>query len=133
MKLLSVAAIAVALATAAGCSRTQPAVVEQAVAPVTQTAAIAPPPKPAPAYFRDHYAGLDDCVHDWGYPQKCTPVVPGSPAAVAGAAFLGPVYARTYREETQVQLRREALDGGYVQRVAEGASDRSIAKSEVKS
>jgi hypothetical protein len=92
-----------------------------------------PPPKATPAYLRDHYAKLEDCVYDWGYPQKCTPVAPGSPAAQSGAAFLGPIYAKTYREETQVRLRKEALEGGYVQRVAEDASDKSIAKSEVTS
>ena len=116
---------------AVGCSKRE----QQAAAPAAKPAqqAVVQPPKAAPAYFRDHYAKLEDCVYDWGYPQKCAPVQPGSPAAQSGAAFLGPIYAKTYREETQVQLRKEALEGGYVQRVAEDASDKSIAKSEVKS
>ena len=88
--------------------------------------------KPPPSFFRDHYAKLEDCVYDWGYAQKCVPVPPDSPAHQAGANFFGPTYARMYREETQVQLRREAISGGYAQSVAEDASDKSIAKSEVK-
>jgi len=114
-----------------GCSKKE----QQAAAPAAKPAqqAVAPPPKAAPAFLRDHYAKLEDCVYDWGYPQKCMPVPPGSPAAQLGAAFLGPIYAKSYREETQVQLRKEALEGGYVQRVAEDASDKSIAKSEVRS
>ena len=56
----------------------------------------------------------------------------GSPTQQAGANFFGPTYAKTYREETQVQLRKEAIDGGYAQRVASDASDKSISKSEVK-
>lgn len=117
---------------ALGCSKKE----QQAVAPVAkpaQQAVVPPPPKAAPAYVRDHYARLEDCVYDWGYPQKCMPVPPGSPAAQSGASFFGPIYVKAYREETQVRLRKEALEGGYVQRVAEDASDKSIAKSEVKS
>ena len=99
----------------------------------TQPPAVLPAPaKPPPSFFRDHYAKLEDCVYDWGYAQKCVPVPPGSPAHQAGANFFGPTYARMYREETQVQLRREAISGGYAQSVAEDASDKSIAKSEVK-
>lgn len=96
-------------------------------------AVIPPPPKPPPSFFRDHYAKLEDCVHDWGYAQKCVPVPPGSPAQQAGATYFGPTYARAYREETQAQLRREALAGGYAQSVPTEDSDRSIARSEVKS
>jgi hypothetical protein len=109
-----------------GCSKKEQQTTAPAAKPAQQ--AVVPPPKAAPAYFRDHYAKLDDCVYDWGYPQKCMPVPPGSPAAQSGASFFGPIYAKTYREETQVQLRKEALEGGYVQRVAQDASDKSIAR-----
>jgi hypothetical protein len=114
-----------------GCGKKE----QPAATPAAQSAqqGVAAPPKATPAYLRDHYAKLEDCVYDWGYAQKCTPVPPGSPAAQTGAAFLGPIYAKTYREETQARLRKEALEGGYVQRVAEDASNKSIAKSEVKS
>lgn len=127
--LLACAAAAIVL-LAAGCSKQ-----EATIAPSAKTAqpvVIPQPPKPPPSYVRDHYTKLDDCVHDWGYPQKCTPVPPGSASQYAGASFLGPIYVRTYREETQAQLRKEAIDGGYVQKVAQDASDRSISKSEIK-
>ncbi len=71
-------------------------------------------------------------MHDWGNAQKCTPAPPGSPPSQSGATFLGPIYAKNYREETQVQLRKEAVDGGYSQRLITEASDRSIGKTEVK-
>jgi hypothetical protein len=132
MKPIAVFVLVVALALAAGCGRGERPSSTPVAAPMQQEAVIPPPPKSAPAYFRDHYAHLDDCVYDWGYAQKCTPVAPGSQAA-ATVAFLGPIYARSYREETQVQLRKEALEGGYAQRVAVEASDRSIAKVEVRS
>lgn len=124
-------AMAMVAALVVGCGdKEQPAV---APAAKTQPPPVIPsPPKPPPSYLRDHYANLEDCVHDWGYAQKCTPVAPGSPTQQAGAHFLGPIYAKTYREETQVQLRKEAIDGGYAQRVATDASDKSISKSEVK-
>lgn len=127
---LAAAALAVAVA---GCSKPQET---PTVAPAakTQPPPVMPaPPKPPPAFFRDHYAKLDDCVYDWGYAQKCTPVAPGTPLQQAGVNFLGPIYARSYREETQVQLRKEAVEGGYVQRTPTDASDRSMARSEVKS
>ena len=124
-------ALLVAVAFAA-CGKTDRASAPPA-APSVDQAVVVTPPKPAPADFRDHYARLDDCVHDWGYAQKCTPVAPGSEVAAAGVAFMGPIYARSYREETQVQLRKEALEGGYAQQVANSASDRSIAKVEVRS
>jgi hypothetical protein len=95
-------------------------------------AVLPPPPKPPPTFFRDHYAKLEDCVYDWGYAQKCVPVPTASPARQAGASYFGPTYARAYREETQAQLRREALAGGYAQSVPGEESDRSIARSEVR-
>jgi hypothetical protein len=108
---------------------------QQAVAPAAKTQpppVIPPPPRPPPSYERDSYASLDDCAYDWGQAQKCTPVVPGSATNPPGAKFLGPIYAKAYREETQAQLRKEAVDGGYSPRPVTETSDRSIGKTEVK-
>jgi hypothetical protein len=116
----------------AGCSRKESAPTVAAGGKTQPPAVLPAPSKPPPSFFRDHYAKLEDCVYDWGYVQKCVPVPPGSPAHQAGANFFGPTYARTYREETQVQLRKEAISGGYAQSVASDASDKSITKSEVK-
>ena len=119
------------VALVSGCSKSeQPPVVPAAK---TQPPPVLPsPPKPPPSFFRDHYLKLEDCVYDWGYARKCVPVPPGSPAQQAGANFFGPTYAKSYREETQSQLRREAVDSGYAHQVATEASDKSTGKSEVK-
>jgi hypothetical protein len=114
-----------------GCGRDEQ---QKAVAPAAKTqppAVIPSPPRTAPTFLRDHYSTLDDCVYDWGYAQKCAPVPPGSPAHQAGANFFGPIYSRSYREETQAQLRREAVDGGYAQTVTTDSTDKSISKSQV--
>jgi len=127
----SLSALLLVAAVSAGCGKSD----QPAVAPAGKTVpppVIPAPPKSPPSFFRDHYAALDDCVHDWGYAQKCAAVPPGSAPHQAGANFAGPIYARNYREETQVQLRREAIAGGYVQTAPSEASDRSISKSEVK-
>ena len=127
----SLVALLLFAALISGCSKNE----QQSVAPVakTQPPPVLPsPPKPPPSFFRDHYAKLEDCVHDWGYAQKCVPVPPGSPEHQAGTFFFGPTYAKNYREETQAQLRREAVSGGYAQHVATEASDKSTSKSEVK-
>jgi hypothetical protein len=115
----------------AGCGR-KDAQPTMAAGKTQAPAVIPPPPKPPPSFFRDHYAKLEDCVYDWGTAQKCVPVPPGSSAHQAGVNFFGPTYAKNYREETQSQLRREALDSGYAQQVATDASDKSTGKSEVK-
>ena len=125
------AAIAFCCLAAAACSRSD----APATAPAgkTQPPPVLPSPsKPPPSFLRDHYVKLEDCAHDWGSAQKCRSVPAGSPEQRAGANFFGPIYAKGYREETQVQLRREAMQGGYAPNVADEASDRSTAKSEVK-
>ncbi len=127
----ALSALLLLVVVSAGCSRSE----QSMVAPAGKTVpppVMPSPPKPPPSFFRDHYAKLEDCVYDWGYAQKCLPVPPGSPDQQAGANFIGPTYAKNYREETQVHLRKEAIDGGYAQTVATDASDRSISKSEVK-
>lgn len=125
------AAIAFCCLAASACSRSDaPA---PAPAGKTEPAPVLPsPPKPPPSFLRDHYVKLEDCAHDWGSAQKCRSVPAGSPEARAGANFFGPIYAKGYREETQAQLRREAMQGGYAPNVADEASDRSTARSEVK-
>lgn len=125
------AALVLAALLAAACSRGEP----PASAPVARTQpppVIPPPPKAPPAFQRDHYARLDDCVYDWGAAQKCQPVPPATPLQQAGIAFVGPIYARGYREETQAQVRKEALDAGYAQSVAAEASNRASGQSEVR-
>jgi hypothetical protein len=114
---------------AAACSRSDaPA---PAVAGKTQAPPVLPSPQKRPAFLRDHYVKLDDCAYDWGSAQKCRSVPAGSSAQQTGANFFGPIYAKGYREETQAQLRREAIAGGYAAKVGEEASDRSSARSEV--
>jgi hypothetical protein len=127
----ALSALLLSAVVSAGCNRSE----QPTVAPTGKTVpppVMPSPPKPPPSFFRDHYAKLEDCVYDWGYAQKCLPVLPGSPDQQAGANFNGPTYAKNYREETQVHLRKEAIDGGYAQTVPMDASDRSISKSEVK-
>jgi hypothetical protein len=111
------------------CSRSEP--------PPAPTVARTPPPpviapaaKPSPAFLRDHYAQLADCVDDWGAAQKCTP----APAALesAGVRFLGPIYAKGFREETQAQLRREAVEQGYAPQASTEPSNRARASVEVR-
>lgn len=114
----------------AACGRAEPPAPPLARTP--PPAVIPPAPKPPPSFLRDHYAQLADCVHDWGAAQKCAPVPATDPAAAAGVRFLGPIYARGYREETQVQVRREVLDAGYAAQVEGEPSDRALAHVEVK-
>ena len=127
----SLPALLLFVVVCAGCSRSEQATVGPAGKTVPPSV-MPSPPKPPPSFFRDHYAKLEDCVYDWGYAQKCLPVSPGSPDQQAGANFIGPTYAKNYREETQVHLRKEAIDGGYAQTVPMDASDKSISKSEIK-
>jgi hypothetical protein len=96
--------------------------------------AAAPLPKPPPAqYRRDAYGKLDDCVADWGFAGKCTPVPPDAPEKARGAVFFGPIYSNALRTEAQLAARREAVERGYAPRFDETPSDRSIAKAEVRS
>lgn len=117
-----------AIAAVMACSRTE-APVARGVGK-TQPPPVLPATPKTPSFLRDHYVKLDDCVYDWGSPQKCRSVPAGSAAQQAGANFYGPIYAKGYREETQTQLRREAIAGGYAAKAAEDASDRSSARSE---
>jgi len=131
MRAIRSAAVALCCLAAVACSRSEaPA---PATAGKTQPPPVLPsPPKPPASFLHDHYIKLEDCAHDWGSAQKCRSVPAGSPEQRTGASFFGPIYAKGYREETQAQLRREAIQGGYAPNVADEASDRSTAKSEVK-
>lgn len=117
--------------TLVGCSRSEP----PAVAPAARTApppVLPPAPRPPPAFERDQYAQLADCTYDWGSAQRCAPVAAGSALEAAGVRFLGPIYARGYREETQAQLRREAVDAGYAAQVPAEPTNRARATVEVR-
>jgi len=120
--------ILVVAAMTAACGRPEPVAVQPATK--AQTSPVVPAPKSSPSFMQDHYARLDDCVYDWGTALKCTqaPTV----SASGTATVVGPIYARNYREETQLQLRKEASDRGYSGQLVTEASDRSISKSEVK-
>lgn len=123
----TIAALLLFAAVAVACERPQ----QPAVAPAARTVpppVPSAPPKAAPSYVRDHYAKLEDCAHDWGYAQKCNSASNGT----GGTTYLGPIYAKAYREETQAQLRKEAVDGGYSPQMITDASDLSVGKSEVR-
>jgi hypothetical protein len=109
-----------------GCSKKE----QQAAAPAAKAAqqAVAPPPKAAPVFLRDHYAKLEDCVYDWGYPQKCMPVPPGSPVAQSGAGFLGPIY-KVVSRGTQASCARKRSKAATC--ACCGARRQSIAVSQV--
>jgi hypothetical protein len=122
--------LACALALAA-CSR--PAE-KPAAATGAPAAAPAPLPKPPVAkYQRDVYSRLDDCVADWGFAGKCTPVPDSAPEKGRGGAFFGPIYSNALRGEAQLATRREALEQGYVRQVDESPSDKSIGRADVRS
>jgi hypothetical protein len=118
-----------ASAALAGCSRDEPPAAP-AVARTAPPPVLPPAPKPPPAFLRDHYAQLADCADDWGAAHKCTP----APAALeaAGVRFLGPIYAKGYREETQAQLRREAVEQGYAPQASGEPGNRARASVEVR-
>jgi hypothetical protein len=119
----------------AGCGRPaeKPAAATGAGAAST-AAAPAPLPKPPIAkYQRDVYSRLDDCVADWGFAGKCTPVPDSAPEKARGGAFFGPIYSNALRGEAQLATRREAFEQGYLRQVDENPSDKSIGRADVRS
>jgi len=97
-------------------------------------AAVTPLPKPPPAkYLRDAYGKLDDCVADWGFAAKCTPVPADAPERSRGAVYFGPIYSSALRAESQLAARREAVEQGYAAQLDETPSDRSVARIEINS
>lgn len=127
-------ALAIALpALLAACERRTE---DQGKAPARRepAVAVAPLPKPPPAkYLRDAYGRLDDCVADWGFAAKCTPVPTDAPERARGAHFFGPIYSSALRTESQLAARREAVEQGYAAQLDETPSDRSIARIEISS
>lgn len=104
-------------------------VAKAALAPVPQ----ALPKPPQAKYQRDLYSKLDDCVADWGFAGKCTPVATDAPERAHGGAFLGPVYSNTLRFESQLTARREAVEQGYLRQLDETPSNKAIASADIKS
>jgi hypothetical protein len=129
------AAICLALFFASGCSRDSQTQVRAAATAATRSAvAPAPLPKPPVAkYQRDLYGKLDDCVADWGFAGRCTPLSPDAPERARGATFFGPIYSNTLRFETQITTRREAVEQGYLGQLDETPSNKSIASTEIRS
>ena len=129
------AAIFLTAFAASGCGRDAQTQARTAAPNVARSTAMpAPLPKPPAAkYQRDLYGKLDDCVADWGFAGRCTPLSPGAPERARGATFFGPIYSNTLRFETQITTRREAVEQGYLGQLDETPSNKSIASTEIRS
>jgi hypothetical protein len=124
----------VAAFAAAGCSRTGEMSAKPAAPAAKTLAAVTPLPKPPRAkYQRDLYGKLDDCVADWGFAGKCTPLSYDAPERSRGGAFFGPIYSNALRFESQMTARREAVEQGYLRQLDETPSNKAIASSDVRS
>jgi hypothetical protein len=124
--------LCVIAALLAACER-KPEPAGKAPAGGPAVAAPTPLPKPPPAkYQRDAYGRLEDCVADWGFAAKCTPVPADAPERARGALFYGPIYPDALRAEAQLAARREAVEQGYAPQLDDRPSDRSLAKAEVR-
>jgi hypothetical protein len=118
----------------AGCDRAT----EAQGRPASAVAKAAPTPTPLPKppvakYQRDLYGKLDDCVADWGFAGKCTPVSADAPERAQGGTFFGPIYSNALRFESQLTSRREAFEQGYLQQVDLNPSNKAISSAEIKS
>jgi hypothetical protein len=128
------AALFLAVISASGCGRDSQPQVRAAATVASSAAAPAPLPKPPAArYQRDLYGKLDDCVADWGFAGRCTPLAPDAPERAQGVTFFGPIYSNTLRFETQITTRREAVEMGYLGQLDETPSNKSIASREIRS
>jgi hypothetical protein len=118
----------------AGCGRSAGSL-PKASGNVAKAAVTAVPlPKPPQAkYQRDLYRKLDECVADWGFAGKCTPLAADAPERAQGGAFLGPIYSDALRFESQLTARREAVEQGYQSQLDENPSNKAIASAEIKS
>jgi hypothetical protein len=118
---------------ASGCGRStdsQPIPASQ----VSRAAAATPLPKPPQAkYQRDLYRKIDDCVADWGFAGKCTPLAADAPERAQGGAFFGLIYSIARRFETQLATRREAVEQGYQAQLDENPSNKALSSSDVRS
>src|SRR5262245_40063715 len=124
-----------AVFAASGCGRDTQTQARAAATNVARSASTPTPlPKPPAAkYQRDLYGKLDDCVADWGFAGRCTPLSPDAPERARGATFFGPIYSNTLRFETQITTRREAVEQGYLGQLDETPSNKSIASTEIRS
>jgi len=127
--------LVLALTALAACGRASDTQGTVTVSAASKPAAAAPPlPKPPQAkYQRDLYAKLADCVTDWGFAGKCTPLASDAPERAQGATFFGPIYSNALRFESQLVARREAVDQGYQAQLDENPTNRAIASAEIKS
>jgi len=120
--------------TAVGCDRAgEPNAGPGArVAKAAVTPAALPKP-PQAKYQRDLYGRLDDCVADWGFAGRCTPVPSDAPERAQGGTFFGPIYSNALRFESQLTARREAVEQGYLRQLDENPSNKAISSADVKS
>jgi len=101
---------------------------------IAKAAEATPLPKPPQAkYQRDLYRKIDDCVADWGFAGKCTPLAADAPERAQGGAFFGPIYSNALRFETQLATRREAVEQGYQSQLDENPSNKSLSSTDIKS
>src|SRR5262245_16329768 len=126
-------AVVLLASIASGCGRstdTHPIAASQ----IASAAAAAPLPKPPQAkYQRDLYRKIDDCIADWGFAGKCTPLAADAPERAQGGAFFGPIYSNALRFETQLATRREAVEQGYQSQLDENPSNKSLSSTDIKS
>jgi len=119
---------------ASSCSRSSDLQSKTATPVAKAAAAPAPLPKPPQAkYQRDLYGRLDDCVADWGFAGRCTPVPSDAPERAQGGTFFGPIYSNALRFESQLTARREAVEQGYLRQLDENPSNKAISSTDVKS
>jgi hypothetical protein len=119
---------------ASGCGRSTDAQPVSPASQIARAAAVAPLPKPPQAkYQRDLYRKIDDCVADWGFAGKCTPLAADAPERAQGGAFFGPIYSNALRFETQLATRREAVEQGYQAQLDENPSNKSLSSTDIKS
>jgi hypothetical protein len=91
-------------------------------------------PKPPQAkYQRDLYGRLDDCVADWGFAGKCTPLGADAPERAQGGRYYGPIYSNALRLESQLTARREAVEQGYLKQLDENPSNKALSSADIKS
>ena len=129
------AALLASTCLAAGCGRVASSPPPQPAGTVAKAGGVTVPlPRPPQAkYQHDLYGKLDDCVADWGFAGKCTPLAAGAPERAQGGAFLGPIYSNALRFESQLAARREAVEQGYQHQLDENPSNKAIASTEIES
>jgi len=128
-------ALALAVLVVSGCSRSIDSPSKPGVVVAANKVVEAPAlPKPPQAkYLRDLYARLDDCVADWGFAGKCTPLSADAPERGQGGTFYGPIYSNALRLESQLTARREAVEQGYLKQLDENPSNKALASADIKS